>query len=71
MFIKFSDKTKNIMVKRACPSRTYKKGAPNSCSCNPLCKLEDSEENTIYLDDSGINDNDDIRIKILNEYENK
>ena len=71
MFIKFSDKTKNIMVKRACPSRAYKKGTPNSCNCNPPCELEDSEENTIYLDDSGINEDSDIRVKILKEYENK
>ena len=71
MFIKFSDKTKNIMVKRTCPYRSYKAGTPDSCSCNPPCGLENSEENAIYLDNSSINEEDDIRVKILKDYENK
>jgi hypothetical protein len=71
MFIKFGDKTKNIIVKKACPSRAYKKGTPNSCSCNPPCGLEDSEENTIYLDDSDDEKKEDRRLKILKEYDNK
>lgn len=56
MFIKFSDKTKNIMVKK---------------SKEDSEELENSEENTIYLDDSDAEEENDIRLKILKQYENK
>ena len=71
MFIKFSDKTKNIMVKRACPSRSVAKGSAEACRCNPPCGAENDDENAIYLDEEGGAAEKDIRLKILKEYENK
>lgn len=71
MFIKFSDKTKNIIVKKTHTSFSCKEGSLTSCDCNPSCMPEVSEENTIYLDNLNSSNNDDIRINILKEYENK
>tara|TARA_B100001094_G_scaffold332787_1_gene406491 strand:+ start:513 stop:683 length:171 start_codon:yes stop_codon:yes gene_type:complete len=56
MFIKFSDKTKKIIVKHS------KKEDESS---------EDLSQNTVYLDESESDEDEDFRIKILKQYENK
>ena len=56
MFIKFSDKTKKIIVKQS------KKKDKTS---------ENSDENTVYLDDAESEEDENFRLKILKQYENK
>lgn len=56
MFIKFSDKTKKIIVKQSKKEKETTK---------------DLDENTVYLDDSESEEDENFRLKILKEYENK